>query len=54
MDKNLMKKYAEFIVKVGVNVGPGQTLIIQSPVEAPSLPGPAPRPPFPPARRTWW
>ena len=34
MDKNLMKKYAEFIVKVGVNVGPGQTLIIQSPVEA--------------------
>ena len=34
MDKNLMKKYAEFIVKVGVNVNPGQTLIIQSPVEA--------------------
>ena len=34
MDKNLMKKYAEFIVKVGVNVGPVQTLIIQSPVEA--------------------
>lgn len=34
MDKKLMEKYAEFIVKVGVNVGPGQTLIIQSPVEA--------------------
>lgn len=33
MDKNLMNKYAEFIVKVGVNVNPGQTLIIQSPVE---------------------
>ena len=25
MDKKLMEKYAEFIVKVGVNVGPGQT-----------------------------
>ena len=29
MDKKLMEKYAEFIVKVGVNVGPGQTLIIR-------------------------
>ena len=34
MDKDLMKKYAEFIVRVGVNVAPGQTLLIHCPVEA--------------------
>ncbi len=34
MDQNLMKKYAEFVVRMGTNVQPGQTLIIQSPLEA--------------------
>ena len=34
MDQNLMQKYADFVVRLGVNVQPGQTFIIQSPVEA--------------------
>lgn len=34
MNQKLMEKYADFIVKVGVNVQPGQTFIIQCPVEA--------------------
>lgn len=34
MDQKLMRKYAEFIVRVGVNVRPGQTFIIHCPVEA--------------------
>lgn len=34
MDQNLMQKYADFVVRMGVNVQPGQTFIIQSPVEA--------------------
>lgn len=34
MNPILMQKYADFIVKVGVNVQPGQTFIIHSPVEA--------------------
>ncbi len=33
MDKTLLNKYAEFIVKVGVNVQPGQTLIIRCPID---------------------
>lgn len=33
MDQTLLKKYAEFIVKVGVNVQPEQTLIIRCPIE---------------------
>ena len=30
----LLKKYADFIVRVGVNPQPGQTLIINCPLEA--------------------
>ena len=33
----LLKKYADFIVRVGVNPQPGQTLIIRCPLEAASL-----------------
>ena len=33
MDQTLLKKYAEFIIKVGVNVQPNQTLIIRCPIE---------------------
>ena len=33
MNQELLKKYAEFTVQVGVNVQPGQTLIIRCPVE---------------------
>ena len=33
MDMNLMKQYAEFAVKIGVNPQPGQTLIIRAPIE---------------------
>ncbi len=33
MDQTLLQKYAEFIVKVGVNVQPEQTLIIRCPIE---------------------
>ena len=32
MDKNLLKKYADFAVKVGVNVQKDQTLLISSPI----------------------
>ena len=34
MDQTLMQKYADFIVRVGVNVRHGQTFIIHCPVEA--------------------
>ena len=34
MDQTLMQKYADFIVRVGVNVRPSQTFIIHCPVEA--------------------
>ena len=30
----LLKKYADFIVRVGVNPQPGQTMIIRCPLEA--------------------
>ena len=33
MDEQLLREYADFAVKVGVNVRPGQTFIIQAPVE---------------------
>ena len=33
MDMNLVKQYAEFAVKIGVNPRPGQTLIIRAPIE---------------------
>ena len=33
----LLKKYADFIVRVGVNPQPGQTLIIRCPLEAAPL-----------------
>ena len=33
MDMNLVKQYAEFAVKIGVNPQPGQTLIIRAPIE---------------------
>ena len=33
MNQELVRKYAEFVVKVGVNVQPRQTLIIRCPVE---------------------
>ena len=33
MDKILLQKYADFIVKVGVNVNPGQYFLINCPVE---------------------
>ncbi|TVY10675.1 aminopeptidase [Paenibacillus cremeus] len=36
LDKNL-EKYAELLVRVGVNIQPGQTLIIQSPLETVQL-----------------
>ena len=35
----LLKKYADFIVRVGVNPQPGQTLIINCPLEARRLRG---------------
>ncbi len=34
MDKNLLKKYAEVAIRVGVNLQPGQPLIINAPVTA--------------------
>lgn len=34
MDKNLLKKYAEVAIRVGVNLQPGQPLIINTPVTA--------------------
>ncbi len=37
MDKNLLKNYAELAVRAGVNIQPGQTLIIDSPIEAREL-----------------
>ena len=33
MDKALMQKYADFVVKVGVNVQPRQTFLIRCPVD---------------------
>ena len=33
----LLKKYADFIVRVGVNPQPGQTLIINCPLEGAPL-----------------
>ena len=33
----LLKKYADFIVRVGVNPQPGQTMIIRCPLEAAPL-----------------
>ena len=33
MDEQLLREYADFAVRVGVNVRPGQTFIIQAPVE---------------------
>lgn len=37
MKQELLEKYADFVVRVGVNVQPGQTLIINSPLEAAPL-----------------
>ena len=37
MDSKLLEKYADFIVRVGVNVQPGQTLLINCPLEAAPL-----------------
>jgi len=34
MDRELLEKYADFVVKVGVNVRPRQTFLIRCPVEA--------------------
>ena len=34
----LLKKYADFIVRVGVNPQPGQTMIIRCPLEPPRWP----------------
>ena len=34
MDSKLLREYADFAVKVGVNVQPGQTLIIHAPVDS--------------------
>ena len=33
MDPKLIRQYAEFAVKIGVNPQPGQTLLIQAPIE---------------------
>lgn len=33
MDNNILQKYAEFAVRVGVNIQPNQTLLISSPIE---------------------
>ena len=33
MDQQLLQKYADFIVKVGVNVQPGQAFLIRCPVD---------------------
>ena len=33
MNETLLRQYAEFAVRVGVNPQPGQTLIISAPVE---------------------
>ena len=35
--EELLKKYADFIVRIGVNVQPGQTLIISAPLDAAPL-----------------
>ena len=32
MDPKLIRQYAEFAVKIGVNPQPGQTLLIQAPI----------------------
>ncbi len=37
MNPNLLEKYAEFMVRVGVNVQPGQTMIVSCPLEAAPL-----------------
>ena len=33
MEKDMMKKYARLVVKTGVNIQPGQTLVVTSPVD---------------------
>lgn len=33
MDQNMLRKYASLIVQIGVNIQPGQTLVINSPIE---------------------
>ena len=33
MNQELLQKYADFIVKVGVNVRPGQAFLIRCPVD---------------------
>lgn len=33
LDNSALKKYAQLIVKIGINIQPGQTLVISSPVE---------------------
>ncbi len=37
MDKKLLEKYARLIVKIGVNIQQGQTLVISSPIECASF-----------------
>ena len=37
MDRELLKKYAEFMVRVGVNIQPGQTMLVSCPLEAAPL-----------------
>ena len=46
MNHELLKKYADFIVRIGVNVQPGQTLIITAPLEAAELARPCVRAAF--------
>ena len=37
MDKNVLKKYANLIAKVGANVQPGQEVLVRSSVEHPEF-----------------
>ena len=51
MNQEYLQLYADFIVKVGVNVRPRQNFIIRCPVTMRSSPTPAPRPGTKPAPR---
>ena len=53
MREDLLKQYAEFAVKVGVNPQKGQTMLISCSVESAPLPACAPKLPLRPARAMW-
>ena len=51
--ENKLREYAALLVQVGLNVQPGQTLVIASPVECAFLPGCVLLRPMMPAAGKW-